>query len=399
MKIRILFLVFALALGACAKKSSSGSSDGSSTDGGGSAPLDPIPAANYFYVHGIPESNIESYTHIKDQAWDSKCKIDLDAATDAERDIMCVVEMKEADIYFTDLTLQYNIPEHPRCRYITVMPYFFFRYEPGEGPGVVNWTEDANGTKTSLTFSGGGTGSTVSFGEDGAVRCGYDYTANEGPNCCVGSYTVNILHSDTSSTSTETRQWGGDLASCLGGPAVDLQPKDSKQWPIPITYRLVASAASAVESAFAVRDVAPDSAIRFGVTATASPTPAPDPDDGNAYKKDMTIKSPNKWLFGNNVYTANYYEDTTALPKAVKFPAESRFSGNAFYDYKCIDEAAEVYAHIRVMVRDWNTKSEFIKTSNSADANVSGGEPYFDDDYNDRWDWKDFGTLYPGASL
>jgi hypothetical protein len=198
---------------------------------------------------------------------------------------------------------------------------------------------------------------------------------------------------------TETREWGGDLASCLGGPAVDLQPKSSDQWPLPITYRLIASAASVLESAFAIHDVSPESAIQMGVTATASPTPAPDVDDGNAYKKDMTIKSPTKWLFGSNAYTANYYEDTAALPKPVSYPGQDAFSGNPYYDYKCIDDASEVYAHIRVMVRDWNTKSEFIKTSNGADANVSGGEPYFDNDYNDFADWKDFGTLYPGGSL
>jgi hypothetical protein len=171
MKIRILFLVLAVLLGACAKKSTSGSGDSPSTDGGGATPLDPIPAANYFYVHGIPETKIESYTHIIDQAWDSKCKIDLDAETDAKRDIMCVVEMKETDIYFTDLTLQYNVPEHPRCRYITVMPYFFYRYEPGIGPSSVHWSEDANGSKSALVYSAGGTGSGVTLGKDGEIRC------------------------------------------------------------------------------------------------------------------------------------------------------------------------------------------------------------------------------------
>jgi hypothetical protein len=407
MKTKIWIVIVMMCLSACAKKSSSSAADSASSGGGSdTSPVDPIPSSSTFYVHAIPEEKIETYTHVISQNWDQKCKVNLDAATTAERDIMCVVEMQEGDMHYTDLILSYNIPVHPRCRYIRVMPYYFYFAKPGDGPDQVAWTEDTSGRKTITGFSGGSSGATAYVGKGNSINCSFDYSGGGGPNCCEGEYTATITIGGVAST--EQRDWGGSFSNCTAGPAVDLQSKTEDGFPRPDVYRLVEEALSSLSKALFVRDLSPESAVSIPVVqADASPTPPPDladPPDDNPFTGEMKLQAPADKAYGSNIYTANYYEDLTNLPKPVSYPDATLAPAYKFpwpyYTYDCVDEAEEVYARIRIMIRDWNSRSEFIKTSNTADANVSGSEPGFSyDDYNDHGDWKDYQDLnleYPG---
>ncbi len=453
---KCLLVMSVFSLMAC-QGTSTGSNNSSSTGGGtdDSTPVDPEPTnSSLFYVHGIPETGVTGYTHVKDQSWDTKCTVDLDAPLAADRSKTCIVEMQEYDTYMTKLTLKYNVPSHPKCRYIWRRPYYFALREPGVGPTAISYFENSAGEiQPTVTYSGGSSGSSVYLSK-GQIYCKYDYSINpDGSNCCKGEYTASISKPDGMggfTVSTELRDWGGRPTACFSGPAMDTQEVDRDGFPRPIAERLFIDTgasnklhlggdlASIVDfdfgEAFAGSAKIIDHPQLYGRELTRSradwlpaknepsylkafpalakllaPTAtvkksADEEDTGQEQDADpftglYEINSPVAKLAYSNIYVANFYEDENTLPTPVLNP--NGFTTNAYYDYWCTDEAFEVYAKIKIMVREWNTVSQFQLNSNTADANVSGNETDFpEENFQDRRDWKDFTddtTNFPGA--
>ncbi|MGE3758026.1 MAG: hypothetical protein AB7H97_09725, partial [Pseudobdellovibrionaceae bacterium] len=177
------------------------------------------PSDSKFYVYAKISQNAEIYTHKKitdaseaaDPKWEKKCEIDLDATSAADRNLNCLVEVHEADLYFLGVSLEFNVPKSYKCHNLALRPYFFERYNIGTGPTTFTENRDADGIPISVT------GTDVALATDGTARCAYDYTLSKGPNCCLGDY-VKTINTAGSGATTERGSWGGDIKSCLSGP-------------------------------------------------------------------------------------------------------------------------------------------------------------------------------------
>ncbi len=378
---------------------------------------DPVPSDDFFFVHADPRKGVKTYTHIEGEAWTEKCKIDLNASSAADRDKYCVVEINEMDLYLNELKLVYNLPEFKECKYVVRQAFFSFRYQPGRGPTTISYTEGASGAIDTDTLSATAPGpdnAGVTVNSTGGLKCSFNHQP-DGPDCCYGDYTANVLryNPDTSAYDPVVLQgnWGGKPASCAKGPAVDTHPLTEAGYPSTIWEYLTkeASAASlklmrtgleamtfqkislglAVDRSDRVRI----NFAKLGIQPAAAgkeSEPSEDADtDDDPYTGTLTIPAASKELYGTNLYASNFYEDHLNPPMATD---EAAFGIHAwpFYRYLCANEAGEIHAQIRLMIREWNTVSEFEKVANTADANVSGTEPNFPfHDYNDKDDWKD----------
>ncbi len=418
-----VFLALSLAAGLAGSLGCEGAPSAASNSasvGGNGDGSDPTPSADYFYVHGVGATGIKTYTHLKDGAWTDKCKVDLDAATAAERDIFCVVEVEEKDAYLNELKLVYNMPRHEECKYVDRMGYYAYTHQPGIGPSAITY-RDVEGTLSLLTVTDAGAdGGTITLDSSGALKCSFNHLP-DGPNCCQGDYVATVSQYNAQTTTYDTvtvnGNWGGKISNCIKGPAVDNQELATDGYPRWVSELLIeggqtASAlhttsalvrSSLAQLTFAQISIAKHSTSQISPSdflvpkthlkhATFEPfaedDPAEEPTDDDPYTGEFVISSPADKSNASNLYVANYYEDINTLPKAVSGASSSAYA-SPYYYYQCVNEAGEIHAQIRMMVREWNTVSEFKKLSNTADANVTGNEPYFPDSYNDRRDWKD----------
>jgi hypothetical protein len=313
--------------------------------------------------------------------WTQECRIASNAA-DGTRDVLCVAEVNELDMYFSPMVLQYHVPPS-MCSYVSFIPYHFYAYEPAEGPSFVSHEELEDGSIVGEINS-----------LDGVPLCQYDYRENLGPNCCRGTYTRAVTRpapTDTNPTATETtisldQEWGGDIPSCLSGPAM------SSAW-----------------SAFRNDAGYPVSSIEYveGVGFN------------NTFAIDAAINSQiGEKDIESNVWAANFYNPINHVgsgglvptqvppidpnrPVAMKIPANvvanDRYFPQDTYMLTCYDRNQEIKSRLRLMIREWNRNLDY---QDGGDSDFSAGtDPDFPDSpVNDRLDWLDFGVVYPASS-
>ena len=113
-------LVLFSGLIACSKKASVSTSDFSSNE---NTTGDIQPSKSYLWLHHKAVSGALRYTHktVTSGSWPDLCKVDLDATSAADRDIMCVTETSELDLMFLGMNLEYNVPAHVKCPYVMTM--------------------------------------------------------------------------------------------------------------------------------------------------------------------------------------------------------------------------------------------------------------------------------------
>jgi hypothetical protein len=281
----------------------------------------------------------------------SACRV-KEGAQGPEKDILCVLEVEELDLYFSELKLDVNIPTSA-CSYVYELPYHFYGNEPGMGPKSVSHHELADGT--------------VRDGEhtvNGVPTCAYDYQDRSGPNCCIGTYNRKITrhHSNgqTETTITNDVSWGGSVAACLSGPAT------STEWE---QYR----------------------------DQDGFPMPRMDFIRGTGWRKEMKISPAISEMSGairlkSNVWAANFYEPShhmMGMPKAMLAPSSLPNAPRPqdTYEWRCLDSSENVLARIRLMIREWNSGPIL------ENGNPDGWEG------NSREDWLDFGDTYPGSRI
>lgn len=255
-------------------------------------------------------------------------------------DILCVLEVNEDDLHYGRINLEYQIPG--TCSFARINPYSFYAYEAGQGP--------ATSTREILD-----TGEIVDGvnSRAGVPYCAYDHTSENGPNCCVGTYQEQTLEhfADGSSVHTQTkRSWGGKVANCLSGPAMQTQAKNAYGFP---------QASINYISGSGILDTLP---------------------------LDFTQN------YRSNVFWANFYQPSDhsfGLPPGLRKPNIS--SGLSFlpqdtYEFSCVDGGRELKQRIRILVREWN--GPIVE---GGTPNLGGSSLYKD--------WKDFGESFPGAEL
>ena len=287
------------------------------------------------------------------------CEIDTEAQPYAVA--ACQLDINELDLYFHGWQYDVQVPSGT-CEYMRMQHYMYEAWQVGNGPATVEIQVDTEGN-----FVADGDGAL-----NGEPYCEFDYTnANnplgdpnnpEAPNCCYGTYTLNIVTVDGTGTPIETttipgEEWGGgQLGACYAGAAYSASPT-------------VTDPVSGLPGVVVV-DI--DENIDSIVSASF-PGPIDKPES-------------------SNIRVANYVEPGSALPGGL----EGLYAVPK-YSIECLDRALEIRARFEFTVQEWDEKPEFFDEGdpNSGIQSAPGATPPSDDEgdgspLNDFWDWADF---------
>ena len=409
----LIYVILIANLNACSSGGEGSVTDGPSTgvpppspppdDGGDDPPREVVNTGMYIR---LSESSLDLFASSymsEGGTFGADCFIPL---AEINKDIECVFDLLEEDMYFYGYGLEVNIPDD-LCDFATFKPYWYYNQEVGMGPGSItlNVTRDADDevTNYSCTVDGLTVDDCLGFPEvnvnksDDTLTCVYDRSRlTSGENCCFGDYslTTNLTtideegNSDVSPPNVIESHWTGNWGSCIGGSVLG-------GWP------------------YFSSDGLPQSEI-FDVRNGGR---------NRVYSFTSNIDGVNNT---NNYYLANYYDksgvhahtgfvatqSSSNLPYAIE-PIDDRSgsliqSGNEAYDLRCYDSGLELKNRIRIFVREWNTLEDFLLygTSSGTDgsADVSGTEGVNCDynglisgNCNDHGDWGDLLNRAGGA--
>ncbi len=370
------FLLLSLVLTGCSKTGSDESSsislpppNGSGgTGGGGGGPVE----EGVFELVMIDTPSYYSHTLHKDGAvFTEPCRVS-DSDTGSDRDITCLLDANELDLYTFGMKLQIRASQTV-CEHVGFTGYFYYvdDIDPSKIPTDVVVIETVTGdidfdpvtgssfTDSITTYTG--SAALSDFIKAGPkVFCPYDYTPYDGPNCCEGSY--NYSYTDKLGTNTKSvEEWGGKLSDCISGAGTEL-PLTKDGWPMEVI---------------------------------TSPT-TPVPQDITAEFEPSTPIS----LSERIIYLANYFSGARPAGFDLNFDGiQQVFEDNDYYTWYCYDASKEVNARIRLRVREWNTGST-VDPANDPDLPAGNEDPPFDDYLlNDFSDWDDYGLGFPDYYL
>ena len=435
--ISILFLSVGLINCSAKQDSSPGKPLNAVATGTGSSSSTTLPGASSYEskMSIVSESSesIETYTHVRGSSWSTPCLVDLTATAVASRDIECVTEVNELDLFYVAFQLAYNIPTSKTyCAHLRFLPYHFFYLEPGMGPTAVTVTISVAGVKsiTAQTPTAGAAAVTASLNSASELYCSHDYASARDdstlPNCCIGTYYLTTIDNSAGGTTTTTKEdWGGLAANCLGGTGRDFNPHETTLWPRARLSRYSNTSSIMSESGpvssmeLQPIKVASNWTVRsqkmledlfdFGVNgiqevfdAAARFTTAEFRAMDSAWQRSYVIATPESVDRSSNLHAANYIQTNTfaTLPDAFSPPlGTTSFRPNPYYLFECLTETREVVGRVRLEVREWNDKAEFdLQTAGDPDTGgaepgwptppPSGGYPV-----NDYDDWDDFIAL------
>jgi hypothetical protein len=256
----------------------------------------------------------------------------------SKADITCIIDINELDLYV--LGLAYNIvAPKGMCDFVEYHSFIFENFEIGEGPKEVSWTVQEYGAITDSVNA-----------VSGVPRCPYDYSGQypsspKAPNCCYGTYTKRVTNAKTGKVEQSTEVWDGNLAQCYHGAAyLDMDAAFTQEgWPI---------------ATIIYTDRKPLShTVRY---------------------HGLSDK------YATNAVLANYHYPVDNNPNIPS--AAMKRESYSYYNISCLDDAEEVIAHIRLVVREWNEEAQFDMDS---DSETEGLEPGWETPINDITDWSD----------
>lgn len=293
----------------------------------------------------------------------------------SSKDITCIVEAKELDLYFNGVGLRFNVPQD-MCDYVSVNRPAYYNFMPGDGPATV--IDNRSNTVGPVTING----ITAAAGQlkvgaatKTSIYCDYDYSnsvnpnyKNGAPNCCMGTYelyTVSVSGTTVTISPAQKNNWGGKYANCLSGSAMQKDKANnflSSGYPIARTYDVT----------------------NVGLNG--------------AY----FVASPYNLRLSTNVFAANYFDPAQHIT-AGGVPVSTAAVGNApavnpYHEFICYDRSHEVKAQIRVLVREWNSDAEY-NLGVAGDPDTTGNQPGFGNppinNFLDFLDIGDTATSYP----
>jgi hypothetical protein len=433
-------------MGACDEGDGLGSFDPRSVNE--DPPIDNPDTASSMAIKFLPSADgKETYTTFQYQVqptvdFSSTCAIATNETSN--KDLSCVLDVNEQDLYFHGLRIEYVLPSG-MCDYVRFYNHWHYSWEVGSGPPAIyirqyrNDASDESGNPECFVLNSDmtwypsnpfldglpGDGAVLGTGADcqaltGAAglelssinvsnnvpQCIYNHKdTSEGPNCCYGSYyRINeTIDNDTSvdaisksSITTNSLTYNGstkpNYSKCLAGPAMvdGAWPKTIGGIPMGVVYY--------------TRD--------------------------NGIAERYAISAPTKvHNIGHNQIVANWHAGVeggtthshtgavtgrTSLLPIFHDPVEDRsgdfvhLPGQSPYEFQCLDEDFEIKHRIRWYVREYNTQREFLTflsnpVNGSQDADrtgVEGGlgvndcEGFLGARCNDRSDADDF---FPNA--
>jgi hypothetical protein len=345
----VLLALFSIVVGCESEDDDDSSTSGSVVPG-------VIDAAGGFNVKVNPPTGVDYYIH-KSGDFDSSCSVAANETSYANQDITCIVEVEELTGAANGIKMVLN-SQPGMCKYVWHYPFFYFGEDYGQGPTAVVANFDAAGNFSAAAVAAGPVSSITgagTFGPDGSVRCNYDYSTDEGPDCCYGDYTLRTI-TPTSDT-TETKSWTGKPGNCVSGSGGVTAPRYTPT-NMPLGY-------------YYPSKVGYNEEFDTGKTKIINP-------------------------IDSSLFYANYYSG--AAPAAFKLAGT--YPGNPYYTWMCLDDASEIVARIRVQIREWNSAAEF-ELEASGDPDATGAEPNWGDAVNDHQDWLDVitgGDGFPGMA-
>jgi hypothetical protein len=324
--------------------------DGAATNGSVTPGI--IDAAGGFNVKVNRPFGTNYFIH-KTGDFEADCSVASTATAIGDTDIECIVEIEELEGAFNGVSMVMNAPP-AMCTYIRYTPYFFFGLEYGVGPSAATVNLDLNGKlKSGSSVVGPGT-----LSPTGEVKCNYDYEGPPARNCCLGSYTlttVQDIEGGGTSTTIETKPWGGKPGNCAAGTGAKSAPRiESTNMPASVYYF-----------------------------------------KPNGFNDEFITEKRSIIDGASSLYYANYYSGV--IPNA--FKDGDSYPGNPYYEWVCLDDAEEIRARIRVQIREWNDIDEFALEA-TGDPDTGGVEPGFGTAINDFPDWLDItngGNGFPGV--
>jgi len=309
----------------------------------------------------------------KTSSWTAPC------TAAAGEDVSCYVDAMELDLYVRGLELRYNVPKN-MCNYYVFSPYYYYNLEPGYGAESFSYDVNAAGAVVNKVI--GGANAAHSSWNGITPTCNYNYNTPgvNGPNCCLGSYTLTTRTWDPSlnvdpgtgvaaggygAPAVATVEWGGRAVNCLKGPAMDSQSKTAGGWP-----------KDTIESV-----------------------------ETSGKNASYNIAAPITKEAASNVHVANYSAAVLAAPntrlswKKVFQSATNIYpTVQPYYELTCYDRAEEIKSRIRLYVREWNNVAQFDLRTTTGNPDIGGSEAtYPNQPINDYFDWADLadGDTFP----
>ena len=344
----------------------------------------------------------------------SNCEILHDEDDPSSDEIICIMDIMEADFLTYKLFFMVSVPPG-MCSHLITVPAWHYNQPAGSHQIRVyhysSYTQTTGGKSTEVKekFCANQTGC---VSEDVLKLCPYYHSSlkneDEKINCCLGTYTQYSMPEDTSppkpfsppttNSVPDKKQWGGKATECLGGPGRTNWDEYSKDgFPMAeISYIL--------EDGFR-REYEINSLL--------------DTADDRLYSTPIAnfIEA-----FNKPVEELESSVPLSDLP-AFLFPSPSPDlpSPSLFYSFTCKDAADETLHKINLMIREWNTHEEFMSfydsggEPDSGDPDITGTEGedceyedsrLFPGPCNDYWDMEDVrnrdirdiagpGELYP----
>lgn len=316
--------------------------------------------------------------------WTSRCTF---TSASVVNDLTCNFEANELALYFDGVKFQYNVPANS-CKYIGTYPYWYWNFEVGTGPTdvTVTVTKNASGVVTAqqctvdgsaafacnnlAAYPTAGADIQVDVADEIDVKCNYDTSDEDGgANCCFGKYRLRTtVNTPDSSTTTDERgkEWGGNVAACIGGAGkTDWKNYSAQGYPNYLIEKMTPNVARTK-----IYKVSPP------IQKVSNKTNIPIANFFTTGKHTHTG-------FGTQSGTATsiypYYikplsdrsgdliddSENTALP-----------AGSPFYYFDCLDEAFEVNYRIRVLVQEWDTVAALTSyISTGVSSPVGADEP------------------------
>lgn len=347
----------------------------------------------------------------------SNCEIeydpDIDFSEQFSKDTYCIMDVMEEEFDINNLALIYNIPDGMCHHVVTHFPWHF-NQEAGSGPLVVykcevqtlTGTDEEGNNECSteeryfLDASDCPTDDTCptpkaqrSKGrEDIQEFCAkYDKSDQEGKgNCCFGEYVVVNPNDDDSEV--ENGEWGGDLKTCIGGPARTSWELFDKKTGVPLPLEEMANS-QGYRAKFIIESIS----SAFGAIIGTSVGFA-------NYIKSLDVEASrvpskvNQLLTGSN--------------PLLGIDSDTGFAPYYFFSVECLDPASEVLHALHLMVQEWNTYEEFYDhwvskgATQENDPDVEGKEGrdcdyeegrlrtvYAEENCNDKLDLDDYSDL------
>jgi hypothetical protein len=366
-----LCLVLPTIISACGQ---SGSSSGGGGSGGTptkpsqqNTPENPAPgtvsdSAGFFVALRGDYAELFSI-HKGETAFSEKCE------AKAGEKIFCNVEGEEQRFAAHDVSLHYHVPKN-MCEYIGVMPYYFVNRRSKLQTSTLHTYLDKNGDF----------GSAIDNTTDLVTNTDFGCHLSEElkPICCLGKYNI-VSHTwskEENGFLLATTGVNHTAEQCLGGPAVDSQPKTALGIPTGTYYYIPGEGRSAT----------------YDLKGT-----------------DSIVSARHSIVWNVNHFNPSDHTAPPAvdgIPNAMNYdidagPGTIRI-GHPYYTFTCYDAAWEIKAQINVLLRDWDTKAGYEARATSPTGYRDTGmedSPFGNKPKNDNWNWKDIEDQFTGDKL